>query len=155
MKTAEVKLAGSLAEHNIAMRVTDHMVDVIKDIFKNSKTAQNMPLGRTQATALAKHVIGCCYFESLSEILTKKISILIDESTDSGNVNRFRIVVRFFDEGTNRVQTHFWKLVQIFSEENQHLVREGATAERLYDERMKSFIDRRPTSNYGVWLGWL
>ena len=37
-----VKLAGFLAEHNIAMRATDHLVDVIKDIFSDSKTAQNI-----------------------------------------------------------------------------------------------------------------
>ena len=101
-----------------------------------------MSLGRTKATAMAKHVIGDCYFESLSEILMrKKFSILIEESTDIGNVKTLCVVVRFFDEGTKRVQTRFWKLVQIFSEENRHLVREGATAERLYEEMMKSFTE--------------
>ena len=57
VKTAEVKLAGFLAEHNIAMRATDHLVDVIKDIFSYSKMTQNMSLGRTKATAIATHVI--------------------------------------------------------------------------------------------------
>lgn len=121
------------------MRATDHPVDVIKDICSDSKTAQNMSPGCTKATAIAKHVIGDCYFESLSEILMrKKFSILIDELTDIKNVKTLCVVVRFFDEGTNRVQTRFWKLVQIFSEENRHFVREGATAERLYEEMMKS-----------------
>lgn len=72
VKTAEVKLAGFLAEHNIAMRATDHLVDVIKEIFSDTKTAQNTSLGRTKATAIAKHVIGECYFESLSEILMRE-----------------------------------------------------------------------------------
>lgn len=31
--------------------------------------------------------------------------------------------------------------MQIFSEESRHFVREGATAERLYDEMMKSFTE--------------
>lgn len=53
VKTAEVKLAGFLAEHNITMRASDHLVDVVKDIFKDSKTAQNISLGCTKATAIA------------------------------------------------------------------------------------------------------
>lgn len=35
VKTAEVKLSGFLSEHNIAMRASDHLVDIIKDIFKD------------------------------------------------------------------------------------------------------------------------
>ncbi|MED6250372.1 hypothetical protein ATANTOWER_031368 [Ataeniobius toweri] len=156
VKTAEVKLAGFLAEHNIAMKATNHLVDVIKDIFSDSKTAQNMSLG-TKVTAIAKHVIGDCYFESLSEILMrKKFSILVDESTEIGNVKTLCVVVRFFDEGTNRVQTRFWKLVQIFSEESRHFVREGATAERLCRNDEILHRGRRPTSKHcGVWVGWL
>ena len=73
--------------------------------------------------------------------MKKKISILIDESTDIGNVNTLCVVVRLFDEGTNRFQTCFWKLVKIFSEENIHLIREGAIAEKLYEEMMKSFTE--------------
>lgn len=111
MKTAEIKLAGFLAEHNIAMRSADHLVDVIKDIFKDSKTAQGLNLGRTKATAIAKHVNGESYFEDLSEIMKKKkFSVLIDESTDIGAVKTLCIVVRFFDDVSKTVQTHFWKL---------------------------------------------
>lgn len=51
VKTAEVKLAGFLAEHNIAMRASDHLVDVLKDILKDLKTAQNISLGCTKETA--------------------------------------------------------------------------------------------------------
>lgn len=105
VKTAKVKLAGFLAEHNIAMRATDHLVDVIKDIFSDSKMAQNISLGRTKATAIAKHVIGDCYFESLSEILMRKtFSILIDESTDIGNVKTLCVLWFVF---LMRVQTGF------------------------------------------------
>lgn len=44
MTTAKIKLAGFL--HSIAMRSTDHLVDVIKDIFTDSKTAQGLNLDR-------------------------------------------------------------------------------------------------------------
>ncbi|CAM4587107.1 unnamed protein product [Leuciscus chuanchicus] len=32
----------------------------------------------------------------------------------------------FFDEGTNRIQTHFWKLVQIYSDQQRQFSTEGA-----------------------------
>lgn len=64
VKTAEVKLSRFLAVHNIAMRASDHPVAVIKDIFKDSKTAQNISLGRTKTIAIAKHVITADLFRS-------------------------------------------------------------------------------------------
>lgn len=51
VKNAEIKLTGFMAEHNIALRTSDHLVGVLKDIFNNSKTAQHMCLGRTKTTA--------------------------------------------------------------------------------------------------------
>uniref|UniRef100_H3BFK0 DUF4371 domain-containing protein n=1 Tax=Latimeria chalumnae TaxID=7897 RepID=H3BFK0_LATCH len=131
IKTAELKLAGFLAEHNIAMRAADHLTDVLKDIFKDSNITQNLSFGRTKATAISKNIIGSCYFEELSEILKrKKSSVLIDESTDIGNVKTLCIVVHFFDN-TKSVQTCSWKLAQIFSAQNRDAAQEGASAERL------------------------
>ncbi|XP_064420253.1 E3 SUMO-protein ligase KIAA1586-like [Latimeria chalumnae] len=142
IKTAELKLAGFLAEHNIAMRAADHLTDVLKDIFKDSNIAQNLSFGRTKATAISKNIIGSCYFEEFSEILKrKKFSILIDESTDIGTVKMLCIVMHFFDDNTKSVQTRFWKLAQIFSPQNRDAAQEGATAERLYEKMIKSFSD--------------
>ncbi len=125
-----------MAEHNVPLRI-------LKYIFHDSQIAQNITLGRTKTTAITKHVIGDCYSESLTEILKrKKFSVLIDESTDIGNVKTVCVVVHFFDEGPRKIQTRFWKLVQLFSNTDDHRhAREGATAERLYAEMMKSFTD--------------
>ncbi len=101
-----------MAEHNVPLRISDHLVLVLKDIFHDSQIAQNITLGRTKTTAITKHVIGDCYSESLTEILKrKKFSVLIDESTDIGNVKTLCVVVRFLDEGPRKIQTRFWKLV--------------------------------------------
>ncbi|XP_051761679.1 uncharacterized protein LOC127518706 [Ctenopharyngodon idella] len=140
VKNAEI--TWFMAEHNIALRTSDHLVNILKDIFKDSKTAQHMSLGCTKTTAITKHVIGGSYFESLTEILKrKKFSVLIDESTDIGNVKTLCVIVRFLDEGTNRIQSRFWKLVQIYSDQHRQSAAEGATAEWLYTEMMKSFTD--------------
>lgn len=49
LETAEVKLTWFLAEHSISIRATDHLEDIIVDIFEDSKTAKNMFLGRKKA----------------------------------------------------------------------------------------------------------
>uniref|UniRef100_H3AA77 HAT C-terminal dimerisation domain-containing protein n=1 Tax=Latimeria chalumnae TaxID=7897 RepID=H3AA77_LATCH len=107
----------------------DHLADVLKDIFKDSNIAQNLSFGHTKATAISKNIIGSYYFEELSEILKrKKFSVLIDESTDIGNVKTLCIVVRCFDDNTKSAQ-------------NRDAAQEGATAEKLYEKMIKSFSD--------------
>ncbi|XP_077077947.1 polymeric immunoglobulin receptor-like [Siphateles boraxobius] len=128
VKNAEIKLTGFMAEHNIALRTSANLVEVLKDVFKDSKTAQHMSLGRTKTTAITKHVIGDCFFER-------------KKSTDIENVKMLCVVVSFFDEGTNRIQTRFWKLVQIYSDQQRQFATERATAERLNSEMIKSFTD--------------
>lgn len=44
------------------MKATEHLINVIKDILKDSQTAQNISLGSTKATAIIKHLTGDCYF---------------------------------------------------------------------------------------------
>ncbi len=108
MKNAEIKLTGFMAEHNVPLRISDHLVLVLKDIFHDSQIAQNITLGRTKTTAITKHVIGDCYSESLTEILKrKKFNVLIDESTDIGNVKTLCVVVRFLIRDQGRFRPGF------------------------------------------------
>ncbi|KMQ86414.1 putative zinc finger protein 862 [Lasius niger] len=58
------------------------------------------------------------------------------------------VCTRYFDENVNSVTTKFWSLVQIFDYKSSDTSNTGGTAERLYDELIKSFEDTRiPLTN--------
>lgn len=110
---------------------------VLKDVFKGSETAQHESWS---------HKDCYCYFESLTEILKrKKFSVLIDESIHIGNEKTLCVVVSFFDEGTNRIQiqTRFWKLVQIYSDQQRQFSTEGAfTAKWWIHSPMQMYLSK-------------
>lgn len=95
IKTAEIKLAEFVAEHFISFSAMDHLNDLLKGIFADSKIAKGLSMKRTKTTAVIQNVIGNTYKEELSEMLKKqKFSILTDESTDIGSVKTSCVVVR-------------------------------------------------------------
>lgn len=51
VKAAELKLAAFFAEHNVALSILDHLVPLLKNIFDDSKIANELTLGRTKCTA--------------------------------------------------------------------------------------------------------
>lgn len=92
---AEIKLSGFIAEHNVSFMAMDHLSDLLKEIFPDSKIAQEINLKRTKTTAIIKNVIGASHKDNLAAQLMKcKFSILTDESTDIGTVKTSCVVVR-------------------------------------------------------------
>lgn len=92
---AEVKLAGFIAEHNIPFLASDHLSDLLKNIFTDSKIAKNIKIKRTKTTAIVTNVIGKYQKYELAKILQNtKFSLLTDESTDVGVIKTACVVVR-------------------------------------------------------------
>ena len=58
VQNAEVKHTGFLIEHNLAFKTADHLTELLKSIFPDSKIAQQITLKRTKATVIATAVIG-------------------------------------------------------------------------------------------------
>lgn len=140
VQIAEVKLSGFLVEHNLSFRTMDHMTELLKDIFPDSKIAQQISLKRTKATAIATAVIGETEKEALAAKLKQsKFSAISDESTDISTQKSSCIVVRFYDEKTKQIVSKFWELSKIFDSSNPDLANEGATGKNLFNSLMKSF----------------
>lgn len=134
-KVAEIKITAFLAEHNISFNSADYLNNLIKSCFPDSKIAQGMSLGRYKATQISKNVIGACAEKEIVSLLkSTKFSLIIDESTDISSVKTLCICVRLFHPKMCKIDTFFWKLLQIFSGDEPEKANLGATSQRLYEE---------------------
>ncbi|XP_015122562.1 uncharacterized protein LOC107044991 [Diachasma alloeum] len=110
LDTAEIKIAAFCADHQIAYNALDHLSDLLKECFPDSRIAQKMAVKRTKGTAIVKNVIGETERRILAEKLKNtKFSILTDESTDISATKTSYLLVRYFDEGEGKVVSKFWE----------------------------------------------
>lgn len=136
---AEIKLAAFLAEHNISFLTSDHLTELLKNIFPDSKIAQKMQLKRTKSACITSNVIARAHKEHLSEILKiSKFSLLIDEATDISSCKTLCVAVRYFSNSDEKIVSKLWSLRQLSIEETEN-PEHGATAERLYKSVLESF----------------
>lgn len=92
-KEAEIRLAMFITEHNIPLRTSDHLIQVIKSICPESQVVQNLTCNRTKATDLVKNVIGDYHFEKhIARMKSQYFSILIDESTDKSSIKHLALL---------------------------------------------------------------
>lgn len=83
VKDGKVRLAAFIAEHDLSMRVTDHMVQVIQAVASDSEIAKKITLGRIKASTIIKTVTGKESKKILVDEIKKKFfSIIVDETTD-------------------------------------------------------------------------
>lgn len=122
IKTAEIKVAMFIAEHNISFQTADHLVSLIKDISKNIEVSQNMSCNRMKCNAIVKNVLGLGILENLlARMKNNKFSIIVDESTDCSSVKHLAVLVRMVINFT--IKDEFLCLLPI----------SNATAQNLYN----------------------
>ncbi|XP_050311331.1 E3 SUMO-protein ligase KIAA1586-like [Anthonomus grandis grandis] len=137
---AEIKVAAFISEHNLSMKLSDHLVPLMKNMFPDSRIAKDMQMGRTKCTGIIKNVLGkCCFEELVEELRYKRFSFLIDESTDISSVKNMCVCVRYFSSKCQKVVTRFFSLVQCFSGKNADEANTGATAEVIYNKLIAVF----------------
>lgn len=125
---AELRLSMSIVEHNIALRMSDHLVQLIKNIPQD--VAQNLTCNRTKATALVNNVIGKFSSEDLISRMQKCFfSILVDESTDHSSIKHLAIIVRIVDTSLFIVRDEFACLKEI----------SHATAQNIFNSIIQFF----------------
>lgn len=139
VKYAELMLCGYVAAHNEPFLKMDHLVDVLKDIFPDSKIAQEISCKRTKTKGLVLNVLGDEKEHLVSVLKANKFSILVDESTDISSVKTFCIIVRLYCENLGNIVSRFWDLQQVFTENDPVGAEEGATARRLFTLMKNSF----------------
>lgn len=83
VKTAEIKLCALIAEHNLPVRIMDHLTPLLKSIFPDSSIAKAISVGRTKAAGTILNVLKEESFSKILDDLRRyPFSIIADETTD-------------------------------------------------------------------------
>ena len=99
VKFAEIKIASVLCEHNVSMKFIDHLCEVCKEIFSDSKIARNIKLHKTKCASIVTNVLGERETDSLSsELMNTKFLLLIDEGTYITQTKLIACVVKYFSK---------------------------------------------------------
>ena len=138
---AEAILCNMLVEHNLPFMLMDHLPGLISHAFPDSKIAKEVKCARTKTTAVIKHALAPAAHKNLiSKVSTSPaFSLLMDESTDRGDLKREGTLIRYYDEATLHVTTGFLGLQEVpqatasnlFECLDFHLKQDGLTYEKL------------------------
>ena len=130
---AETVFANLIVKHNIPFLVADHFSDAVKVMFPDSAIAQKFHCKRTKTTHIVNEALAPHWDKKVEEMCRKeKISIMLDESNDSGDEKMLAILVRVHDEDIYRISTRFLAMP----------VCNIGTAENIYNALNEVFIDR-------------
>ena len=136
--TAEIKLSGFFVEHHVPFAQADHLVKVLKEIFPDSKIAQNIKMGKTKTSYIVNEIAREEKFELAKILQSQKFSVIIDETTDISISQILGIVVRYLDYKRSQVVDAMLDTVEI----------ENGTGAGLY-EKVKEVLSSKniPISN--------
>ncbi|CAG4960429.1 unnamed protein product [Parnassius apollo] len=110
---AEGQLALFIAEHT-SISNTDHLTDLCKEVFHDSKCAKDIKMHRTKCTQVINQVLAPHFKDTLLiDIGTQKYSIILDESTDVSVSKYMGIIIRYFSLNTNNIVSSFLSLEPI------------------------------------------
>ncbi|XP_014780700.1 uncharacterized protein LOC106876603 [Octopus bimaculoides] len=100
----EPKLCSLIAEHNLPVRLMNHLPGLIQTACPYSKMVKGIKCARTKATQIYKNVLGPYYFENLIKQLKEcKFSLIVDETTDVSTKKQLVLLARFYDCSTQKI----------------------------------------------------
>ncbi|XP_034238072.1 zinc finger BED domain-containing protein 5-like [Thrips palmi] len=114
VKSAEIKLASFFVDHNVAFLASDHLAEVQKQAFPDSKIAKDMTLGRDKCNAIVRNVIADVETEEIvKDLQTNLFSVMVDESTDSGSDKNLCVVVNYIYPKSKKPRACLLELVRL------------------------------------------
>ncbi|KAJ8970481.1 hypothetical protein NQ314_001210 [Rhamnusium bicolor] len=136
IRTAELKLTGLLAEHNVPLRFIDTLGALCTNIFPDSTIAKGINLHRTKATTILKNVLGNSFLEDINDTLGVEgnfFSLVMDETTDqSSTIKQCCFTAIMYNNENNKVETVFLDMVEV----------ESGTASGLH-ECLKDMLNKK------------
>ncbi|CAG9814615.1 unnamed protein product [Phaedon cochleariae] len=101
-KKAETKLAGLLATNNLPFSLMDVLTPLCKDIFPDSKIAQELALQRTKATQIVRKSIAVSYKEAFYDTIGARQALESRLTAGSGTIRRDSVARRERDYESNQ-----------------------------------------------------
>lgn len=149
---AEGALSMYVAEHT-AIQAIDHLTELCKNKFSDSKATTEMKLHRTKCTAIIQEVLAPHFKDSLrNDIGDNSYSLIIDESTDVSIRKYLGIVVKYFSSSRNEIVSTFLGLVELESADAEGIV-SALTAQLEAFKLDKSKLIGIGTDNASVMTG--
>ncbi|XP_047543248.1 uncharacterized protein LOC125075583 [Vanessa atalanta] len=112
-RKAEGMLALYITEHS-SVSCIDHLTDLVKLAFPDSKATDDLKMHRTKCTEVIKNVLAPHFVEELIEDIGqqkyRQYSLIIDESTDISTSKQLGIVIRYFSRKLKKVVSSFLSL---------------------------------------------
>ena len=112
-KLAEAKASLFIAEH-CSFKVTDHLCDLCKSCFADSKAIRNFKLHRTKCSAIVCNVLAPHFEMQLKvDIGDSGYSLLLDESTDFSVTKLLGIVIRYYSLAKKSIVSTYLAVVEL------------------------------------------
>ncbi|KAJ8980514.1 hypothetical protein NQ317_007934 [Molorchus minor] len=130
VKNSVLILTAFVVEHNLPMKLMDHVPDLLRAVCPDSKIAKSLKSARTKTTNIIKNVMGLYSFRAIIEVLkNNKFSLIIDETTDRATIKHMCLVVRVMFN--DNVSDCFLTLLPV----------ESAQAEVLFHQIVAFFVE--------------
>lgn len=113
VKEGEIRLAAFVVEHNLSMRVMEHLPELLRAVCSDSTIAKKIKCGRTKVKSIITNVTGQNERERIICLMkSNKFSIIADESTDKSCTKVLCLVVRL-KEGNDNIKDHLLALIPV------------------------------------------
>ena len=97
-----------------SVRVIDHLTDLCKTYFADSKSCADIKLHRSKCTAIIRNVIAPHFMKDLiSDIGDKNFSLIIDESNDVSVTKLLSVVIRYYSEAKKEFVVTFLAMIEL------------------------------------------
>lgn len=110
----ELMVSLFIAKHNLALSLSDDLVELLKKIDIDKNIQRNITCNSTKCSSIIKNVTGKYVFDSLVKILRKqKFTLIIDESTDVSSTKCLALVARYRQNNDFEICDQFLGLLEV------------------------------------------
>ena len=114
VKSMEIKLSAFVAEHDLAISLSDDLVDLLRSLFPKDDALKNLTLGKQKATNVIRQVLGFDYLhEAVTTLQSHLFSVIIDETTDLSTIKQLAVLATYFDWNSFQSKYYLLDMVEV------------------------------------------